>query len=846
MTSIGKYQILEELGVGSMGTVYRARDSVLDREVALKTMRAGQSIDPEIRERFYREARACARLQHPHIVTIHDLGEVGDTAYISMELLVGEDLRKIIEAHREIPLRSRIEIIAQVSDALSLAHKNGVIHRDIKPSNIFVLTDNSAKVLDFGIARLSESGLTVVGRVLGTPNYMAPEQIQGSTCDARSDLFSLAIVFFELLTGTHPFQSKAIPRRIVDGVPDKLCIVAPTLPVSIEGFLDKALQKQPENRFQSADEFSAVLRGVIDGLGGQHRTPEKERAFATSMGQETTRPPELGSQTQILESEDRRTSEFFRLMEECDRAMESKLSDAAREALKKMKQLAAIDARFLTAGQEYESRVRAIEGMNTGGRSASELLEGPGLPSMSQNIVKAPIGSGEKNRVAPSENRAIPSENQRAPFENQPAPSMRDPSSASASRGDVTRLFSMPNVNAQATTTAQDSGSFENRDLRVTGSFDAPLIRERLTTCASCGAQNKTDARFCTICGKELGRITTAVVDAVPQIDEIHTPNASTPRDSAGESVEQALPTQAGASRVYVRLAVGLCLAGLITVGFLTVRLLKSRRVPLLAAVGAAYVTAESGEVLQRPNPGEHLLAQLRKGTRLNVVRMPQSPNPEWLTVQQIDGTRAMVPGYIRSAALGRWSTLQLAQLFDPGDSAELPRRIAYLQLLRSAAAEFKNPNDQTNAWLEIARQNVQAARQQKASSPSSDEWERYLGDARAALSKISTDPNVAQQSKLIEEQVVALLAPSPAAPATQPPVSALLNPAPVPSKPRYDARADYQSAQAAYRLGDYTKATRLLERILAAGVMNSEAQSLLQRVRKAAAEEAAASRARP
>jgi serine/threonine protein kinase len=839
MTSIGKYQILEELGIGSMGTVYRARDSVLDREVALKTMRAGQYIDPEIKERFYREARACARLQHPHIVTIHDWGEVDDTAYISMELLVGEDLRKIIEAHREIPLRSQIEIIAQVSAALSLAHKNGVIHRDIKPSNIFVLADNSAKVLDFGVARLSESQLTVVGRVLGTPNYMAPEQIQGNTCDARSDLFSLAIVFFELLTGTHPFQSNAIPRRIVDGVPDKLCTVDPALPASIERFLDRALQKQPGNRFQSADEFSAVLRGVIDGLGGQYRTPEKERDSATSLGQEIARPPELGSQTQILESEDRRTSEFFRLMEECDRAMESKRLDAARQALKEMKQLAAIDARFLTAVQEYESRVMAIEGMNTGGRSASELLEGPRLPSTSQNIAKAPTGSGEKNRVAPSESRPIPAE-------NPPAPSMNDPSSASPSRWDVTWLFSIPNVNAKATTTAQDSGSFENRDLRVTDSFDAPLIRERLTTCASCGAQNKTDSRFCTICGSELGGLSTAVVDAVPQIDEIHTPNASTPRDSAGESVEKALPTQAGASRVYVRLAVGLCLAGLITVGFLTVRLLKSRRVPLLAAVGAAYVTAESGEVLQRPNPGEHLLAQLRKGTRLNVVRMPQSPNPEWLTVQQIDGSRAMVPGYIRSAALGRWSTLQLAQLFDPGDSAELPRRIAYLQLLRSAAPEFKNPNDQTNVWLEIARQNVQAARQQKASSPSSDEWERYLGDARAALSKISTDPNVAPQSKLIEEQVVALLAPSPAAPATQLPVSAPLNPAPVPSKPRYDARADYRAAQDAYRLGDYTKATRLLERILAAGAMNPETQSLLQRVRKAAAEEAAASRARP
>jgi hypothetical protein len=335
-------------------------------------------------------------------------------------------------------------------------------------------------------------------------------------------------------------------------------------------------------------------------------------------------------------------------------------------------------------------------------------------------------------------------------------------------------------------------------------------------------------------------------VDAVPQTDEIHIPNAGTPPDIAAESVDVALPASTGASRAYVWLAVGLCLAGMIVVGFLTVRLLKSRRAPLLAAVGTAYVTAESGEVLQRPSPGEQPLAQLRKGTRLNVVRMPQSPNPEWITVQQTDGSRVMVPGYIRAAALGRWSTLQLARLFDPGDSAELSRRIAYLQLLRSAVAEFKNPDDQANAWLEIARQSVDAARQQKASSPSSDEWERYLGDARAALGKISADPNAAQQSKLIEEQVVALLAPSPAAPATQPPVSAPLNPAPVPSKPKYDARADYQSAQDAYRLGDYEKATRLLERLLGTGVINPEAQSLLQRVRKAAAEEAAASRARP
>src|ERR1700680_1445533 len=147
MTILGKYEIFEELGVGSMGTVFRARDTVLDREIALKTIRAGPSIEPEIKERFYREARACARLQHPNIVTIYDFGEVDDTAFISMELLVGEDLRKIIETKRNIPIGQKIELIAQVSDALAHAHRNGVVHRDIKPSNIFVLKDNIAKVL---------------------------------------------------------------------------------------------------------------------------------------------------------------------------------------------------------------------------------------------------------------------------------------------------------------------------------------------------------------------------------------------------------------------------------------------------------------------------------------------------------------------------------------------------------------------------------------------------------------------------------------------------------------------------------------------------------------------------
>ncbi|HMD47491.1 MAG TPA: serine/threonine-protein kinase, partial [Bryobacteraceae bacterium] len=269
MTQFGKYQIEEQLGIGSMGVVYRARDTILDREVALKTIRAGPSVEPEVKERFYREARACARLQHAHIVTVYDLGEIDDNAYISMELLTGEDLRRTIESRRSLPLAVKISVIAQVADALGHAHRNDVIHRDIKPSNIFILSNNTAKVLDFGVARLPSSKLTLLGRVLGTPNYMAPEQIQGNLCDARSDLFSLALVFYELLTGSHPFRSDYIPRSIVTEPPAPLRRTDPSLPVALEEFFDKALRKKPNERFQHAEEFSAALRSILDGMEGR-------------------------------------------------------------------------------------------------------------------------------------------------------------------------------------------------------------------------------------------------------------------------------------------------------------------------------------------------------------------------------------------------------------------------------------------------------------------------------------------------------------------------------------------------------------------------------------------------
>src|SRR6266404_7004856 len=187
MQRIGKYEILAELGMGSMGVIYRARDTILDRDVALKTIAGGGALDPELKERFYREAKAGARLNHPNVTTVYELGEQEGMLFIALELLSGCDLRQFIGKRQTMPLAKKIEAIAGVCDALQHAHESGIVHRDIKPSNIFLTTEGVAKILDFGVARLSASSqLTILGRVLGTPFYMAPEQILGKPCEARS------------------------------------------------------------------------------------------------------------------------------------------------------------------------------------------------------------------------------------------------------------------------------------------------------------------------------------------------------------------------------------------------------------------------------------------------------------------------------------------------------------------------------------------------------------------------------------------------------------------------------------------------------------------------------------
>jgi len=255
--TLGRYEIQKELGHGAMGTVFLGKDPRINRLVAVKTMRFDE-IDPEqldeIKKRFFREAEAAGTLSHPNIVTIYDAGEDYDVAYVAMELLEGKDLSEVSSSGGKLPLKEVLRVIAAVADGLDYAHSRGIVHRDIKPSNIMLLKGGEVKITDFGIARVIATSKTQTGVILGTPSYMSPEQVLGKKVDGRSDLFSLGVVFFELLTGVKPFQGDSIatlmfniantphvsPKELLPDVPD--CCVDIT---------NKLLAKDVEKRYQS-------------------------------------------------------------------------------------------------------------------------------------------------------------------------------------------------------------------------------------------------------------------------------------------------------------------------------------------------------------------------------------------------------------------------------------------------------------------------------------------------------------------------------------------------------------------------------------------------------------------
>ncbi|MES2354647.1 MAG: serine/threonine-protein kinase [Pseudomonadota bacterium] len=264
-TSLGRYQITGVLGQGAMGMVYRAYDPVIERTVAVKTINLrfeAHEIQP-FKERFYREAKAAGGLNHPNIVTIYDVAETEREAYIAMELLEGLSLRQIIDAG-SLPTATRTaRIIAEVADALSYAHDRGVIHRDIKPANILLTKNGLTKITDFGIAHLPATSSTQPGLLVGSPRYMSPEQITGSSIDGRSDTFSLGAVLYELLTGQAPFHGKDLGElmySILHKTPLPLSSIAPGVPVGLDGIIVRALAKKPEDRFENTRDFARALR----------------------------------------------------------------------------------------------------------------------------------------------------------------------------------------------------------------------------------------------------------------------------------------------------------------------------------------------------------------------------------------------------------------------------------------------------------------------------------------------------------------------------------------------------------------------------------------------------------
>ena len=265
--TVGRYEILEELGQGAMGVVYKGKDPKINRLVAIKTIRFSDDFDEqqakEVKERFFKEAELAGKLSHPSIISIHDVGEDYDLTYMAMELLEGEDLEHYCEKNSLLPLRKVLDIIAETADALDYAYTQGVIHRDIKPGNIMLLKNGHIKVTDFGIAKAVSSSQTRTGIILGTPNYMSPEQINGMEIDGRSDIFSLGIVFFQLLTGQLPFGGKTLTElfyQITQAKHPSPRQINPKVIRPCEQLIDKALAKDPDQRFQRASNFAKYLK----------------------------------------------------------------------------------------------------------------------------------------------------------------------------------------------------------------------------------------------------------------------------------------------------------------------------------------------------------------------------------------------------------------------------------------------------------------------------------------------------------------------------------------------------------------------------------------------------------
>jgi serine/threonine protein kinase len=301
---LGRYVIVEEIGQGAMGVVYKAVDPLIDRTVAIKTINLDLSKEElaNFEKRFQREVQSAGKLNHPNIVTVYDVGRTEGVAYMAMEFLEGKELREILDSGVVLPIEKITHIASQVADGLGFAHEHGIVHRDVKPANVMVMKNGLIKITDFGIAQMSSASRTMSGMVMGSPKYMSPEQVVGQAVDGRSDIFSLGVVLYEMLAGKTPFSGdniSAIMYQILNDEPIPPKAFNQNIPDSINFIVLKALAKHPDKRYQNAKEMARDLKRYKTmeiSSAGEHPPPEE------SMERRKQPRENLGDATQIMPS----------------------------------------------------------------------------------------------------------------------------------------------------------------------------------------------------------------------------------------------------------------------------------------------------------------------------------------------------------------------------------------------------------------------------------------------------------------------------------------------------------------------------------------------------------------
>jgi serine/threonine protein kinase len=777
MTTLGRYEIIDKLGAGSMGTVYRARDTVLDREIALKTIRTGPQVEPELRERFQREARACARLQHPSIVVVYDFGEIDQIAYIAMELLNGSDIRKIIDRRLEIPLAKKIEAMAQVCEALAYAHRHGIIHRDVKPSNLFIVDSKCTKVLDFGIARLPSSILTAAGRILGTPNYMAPEQILAKPSDARADLFSAAVVFFEFLVYSHPFKSDLIPRRIVEGEPDSLFDHDPKLPILLERILQRALAKDPEQRYSTGYEFAGDLRAILEALR-QDASPTFSGAQLPSEREVHSATPEPKSPARSGEdSEEWRWSELRRLIAEFERAALQRDTAQARLIFAQLEAVDAADSRFIDAVQSCRTRLSELE-------SERRQPDRSRVASSDQPGVRIPcLHCGASNRSA-----AVYCIKCGA---SMPAP----PAEAAVAVG----------VSAKGSTPALISTTLFKMEASV-----PPPVQSISTP----------------------GEV---VTKSYAGIDTSAEGPASSQRLPSRAWWKRALEWVGRQQRIALISAGGFLF--LIVIGIIAV---IPWQAPVQPLVATARVRS-AGAFLYKNASQASTIVSVPKGERINILKMPLSQDQwvpaQFVSSLNHKVYRA---GYMRLADLEGWdsanadNSLALIRMFHAGDSGGTDQ--AQLDALQSVISRFPGTRAAREANIDAAKLDLAASQALKDAGQPPSAWQSRLGSARAYLDAASDDPSLASGVDPLRRQLEALIADSAAPPPVRSTATPTAGPVSQPGSERLSKKkieALLSDADSFWDQRNLDEAEKRVNRVLKIDKNNPHALDLQEKIKR-------------